>query len=669
MHRTLRFLPAGDRALVVEYGDTIDAGVNARVHGLAVLLDRASCAGILELVPTYRSLLIHFDPGAVPVLALERLVRDADASLPLVAMPEPRVVEVPTLYGGGAGPDLADVAAHAGMAADEVVAIHAGTDYLVFMMGFMPGFPYLGGMSARIATPRLGTPRTVVPAGSVGIAGAQTGIYPTESPGGWRLIGQTPLRIFDVGRMPPALIEAGDRVRFVSITPQQFEAIAAQECLVCPGAVPAAGRPGITIVDGGMLTTVQDLGRYGSQRYGVPVAGAMDGWALRAANRLVGNADGLAGLEMTLAGPVLRFDADAVIAVTGADLGALIDGRPIGLWQSRRIRARSVLSFAGARAGIRAYLAVGGGIDVPVVLGSRSTFTRSALGGHEGRALRAGDHLPIGAASPEASRVTRRMPRDGVPAHGRTHDLRVVPGPQDDAFTPEGLATFLSAIYTVTPKSDRVGCRLSGPRIAHRTGADIVSDGTAAGAVQVTGDGMPIILMADRGTTGGYTKIATIISADLGRVAQAAPGDQVRFIRVDPAEAFAAARDLEQALEAIASVDARTAGVPDQVYDEDAAAALAGDAYVDLAEAIGATGVARAASGAMVRAAMPGLVVDILVAEGDTVGPDQPLVSIEAMKMQNAVRAPRAGRVARVLVARGASVDAGTPLVEFDAAG
>jgi biotin-dependent carboxylase-like uncharacterized protein len=510
-----------------------------------------------------------------------------------------------------------------------------------------------------------------VPAGSVGIAGAQTGIYPTQSPGGWRLIGRTTLRLFDVSRVPPALIEAGDLVRFVPITSTRSAAEAARETVEreCRAAAPAApAAKGITVVDGGMLSTVQDLGRVGSQRYGVPVAGAMDGWALRAANRLVGNADGTAALEITLAGPTLTFDVEAEIAVTGADLGARIDGRPIEMWQSHHVWAGRVLSFRGVRAGIRAYLAVAGGFDVPVVLGSRSTFTRSGFGGFEGRGLRSGDQLPIGQTGAAHERVLRRLRPGAVPAIGRVHELRVILGPQDDAFTPAGIATFLSETYTVTPQSDRVGCRLAGPPIAHRTGADIVSDGTAFGAVQVTGDGVPIILLADRGTTGGYTKIATIISADLGRVAQAAPGDHVRFVRVELAEACALARAVEQALDQIEAVAVPAPSESDQVYDEDGAAALAGDAYADLARAIGAVRGAQAAASEVVRAAMPGLVVDVFVATGDLVAACQPLVSIEAMKMQNPVRAPRAGRVTRVLVARGATVETGAPLVEFDRA-
>jgi KipI family sensor histidine kinase inhibitor len=659
-----RLLPAGECALVVEYGDTIDADINARVRALAAVLDREAPAGMVETVPTYRSLMIHYDPAVLPADAVERLVRDADARVPTCALPAPRVIEVPTVYGGEDGPDLDEVAARAGLRADEVVALHAGTDYLVYMMGFMPGFPYLGGMSPRIAVPRLGTPRTVVPAGSVGIAGGQTGIYPTESPGGWRLIGRTHVTLFDVARTPPALIAAGDLVRFVPV--ERHDAVAAGPRAVAetPGASGAAAVPGFTVVDGGLLTTVQDLGRTGSQRYGVPVAGAMDRWALCAANRLTGNADTMAGLEITLAGPAIRFDVDAVVAVTGADLRPEVDGRPIAMWQSHRVRAGCLLRFAAASSGLRAYLAVAGGVDVPVVLGSRSTFTRSGIGGHLGRALQAGDRVPIGRPAPVAADVVRRFRPNVRPAGDRARELRVVLGPQDDAFTPDGIATFLSASYTVTPQSDRVGCRLAGPRVTHRSGADIVSDGTVFGAVQVTGDGVPIILMADCGTTGGYTKIATVISADLGLVAQAAPGDTVRFLSVDLAQACATSRSRETALDLV-----EASSPPDGaelVYEEDSGADLAADGYAEFAAALGTALGPHAVHRDLVRAAMPGLIVEVLVAKGERVEARRVLASIEAMKMQNAVRAPRAGRVARVLVAPGTSVETGAPIIEFE---
>ena len=305
----------------------------------------------------------------------------------------------------------------------------------------------------------------------------------------------------------------------------------------------------IEVQDGGLLTTVQDLGRYGYQRYGVPVAGALDQFALRVGNALVGNREGDAGLEITLAGPSLRVLADTVISITGADLDPRLDGEPVAMWRAIVLPQGGTLSFSGVLDGVRAYLAIAGGADVPLVLGSRSTYTRSRLGGLEGRALMPGDRLSAVGEEPVNQVQGRKLPKEQVPSYGHNHTLRVVPGPQDDAFGQEGLQTFLSASYTVTPQSDRVGYRFQGPQIRHKEGADIVSDGIPFGAVQVTGDGMPIVLLADRGTTGGYTKIATVISVDLAQVAQAMPGDTMSFRSVTVEEAHQALKEQEDVIQ------------------------------------------------------------------------------------------------------------------------
>jgi KipI family sensor histidine kinase inhibitor len=218
-----RYLPAGDEGLVIEFGDTIDPEINRRVRDLCLALDAAAVPGIVDLVPTYRSLLVTYDPLRLPPDDLRRAVEQVQAGLAAAPAPEPRVLDVPTAYGGDLGPDLAFVASHNGLTEEEVVRIHSGTNYLVYMMGFSPGFPYLGGMSKRIATPRLATPRTAIPAGSVGIAQTQTGIYPVQSPGGWQLIGRTPIRLFDPARQPPVLIEAGDYIRFVPIGRDEYD--------------------------------------------------------------------------------------------------------------------------------------------------------------------------------------------------------------------------------------------------------------------------------------------------------------------------------------------------------------------------------------------------------------------------------------------------------------
>ena len=222
MQESPALLPCGDQALVVEFGDAISPEINRRVHDLAHAIESAGVRGVYDLVPTYRSLLVYYNPMRTTWQELEDSLRSLLQDTRDSGSSMPRVVSVPTLYGGEYGPDLEFVAENAGLMTDEVVEIHSGSDYLVYMMGFTPAFPYLGGMSEKIATPRLSTPRASIPAGSVGIAEGQTGVYPVESPGGWRLIGRTPVRFFDPRRDPPVAVDSGDFVRFVPVTEDEY---------------------------------------------------------------------------------------------------------------------------------------------------------------------------------------------------------------------------------------------------------------------------------------------------------------------------------------------------------------------------------------------------------------------------------------------------------------
>lgn len=297
--------------------------------------------------------------------------------------------------------------------------------------------------------------------------------------------------------------------------------------------------PTLHIVRPGVLTSVQDLGRRGYQRYGIPVCGAMDSVSLRIANILVGNPENSAALEMTAVGPTIEFPEESVIAITGADLEPRLDGIPIPSWTSVAVPRGSTLSFGGPRDGLRAYLAVAGGIDVPPVMNSRSTDLKGGFGGHEGRSLADGDTLPVGISPHDSVPAGTGLPEhiSRQPTYGQRFTIRVILGPQDTAFTDAGISTLLASEYAVSVDSDRTGCRLEGETIEHLDGPDIVSDGTALGSIQVPGGGEPIILLADRGTTGGYAKIATVISPDIGLLAQAMPGAKIRFERVSVEQA------------------------------------------------------------------------------------------------------------------------------------
>lgn len=293
----------------------------------------------------------------------------------------------------------------------------------------------------------------------------------------------------------------------------------------------------ITILSPGLLTTVQDFGRIGYQQFGVPVSGVVDPRAMSIANILVDNPEDEAVLECTMLGPQIRFHAANAIAITGGDLGPTIDNQPIPNYAAIRVEAGQVLRFAGLRSGCRAYIAFAGGLDIAPVMGSRSTYMKAKIGGVEGRKLQKDDVIKFRKPNPDLRGLNiRHISPEFVPR--LEYKLRVVLGPQDDMFTEHGIETFLSESYVVTPEFDRMGCRLDGEIIEHKgESGDIISDGIAFGAIQVPTAGKPIIMLSDRQTTGGYTKIANVISADFRILAQLKAGDRVRFAQVSVAAA------------------------------------------------------------------------------------------------------------------------------------
>ncbi len=297
----------------------------------------------------------------------------------------------------------------------------------------------------------------------------------------------------------------------------------------------------------GMLTTVQDLGRGGFGKFGMPIAGVMDDYAARTGNILLGNDENAPVLEITFMGPMLSFEDSTDFVITGGNLQPRLNNRPIDLWTICQAKPGDTLSFAGVATGCRAYISTAGGFTVKPVMGSTSTYLRGKLGGYDGRALKAGDILTTGRSSHPTPSKEFVLPVEYRPDYA--HSIRVILGPQDDAFTQKGIETFLSAEYTVTNEADRMGYRFDGPKIEHKNGADIISDGIALGAIQVPAHGTPIIMLADHQTTGGYTKIANVISVDIPSVAQKKPGDKIRFNRISIEEAQHLYRQREEKLQ------------------------------------------------------------------------------------------------------------------------
>jgi antagonist of KipI len=312
----------------------------------------------------------------------------------------------------------------------------------------------------------------------------------------------------------------------------------------------------IEVLQPGLLTTVQDVvGRRGALRYGVPAGGALDLHAAAAANRLVGNPTATAVLEITLVGPELRFVGTSAFALAGADLAATLDTQPVPTGWSWLARPGSVLRFGRAQVGVRAYLAVAGGFDLPLVLGSPSTYLRAeaVFPDLAGRALQAGDCL----AYPDVRDAQAHAGRYLAAASATVDPLasvRVLPGPDSGRFSAETIDRLCDAEWTIGPLADRMGYRLLGPTLEHLRGADVTSTGLPLGAIQVPGNGAPIVLLADRQPTGGYTVLGCVITADIGLLAQRTSGDGVHFALTTPADAIAALRTQRASLEAVESL-------------------------------------------------------------------------------------------------------------------
>jgi antagonist of KipI len=302
----------------------------------------------------------------------------------------------------------------------------------------------------------------------------------------------------------------------------------------------------LEILAPGPLTTVQDLGRYGFGRYGVPPSGALDSFSLRVANLLVGNPETEAGLEITLMGLKVRVLTDLVVALCGADLQPQWNDKPFDPWCAQIVRKGDTLFLKAPRTGCRAYLAVGGGISLAPVLASKSTNLASKFGGYEGRALRKGDLLFSNAPDRHLQRAGKLLRPEGRPSYTGDWIVRVLPGPQDQDFPEESKRLFFDSSFTVSSQSDRTGIRLSGPALHRKKelGDSIVSEGIVPGAIQVPGDAQPIILLVET-VTGGYRKIATVISADLPLLGQVKPGERVRFQQVSMHESMTALQESE----------------------------------------------------------------------------------------------------------------------------
>lgn len=495
------------RGLYLSFGETVDAEVNRRLHALTARLLERPLAGVTDLVPGYTRLYCEYDEARLSAAAVRGWLEAQRDGLEETPPRAAKRVDIPVRYDGE---DLPDIAARTGLSVEEVIARHAGRSYRVYAIGFTPGLPFMGEVDPALRLPRRSVPRPRVPANTVAMAGAQTGVYPTASPGGWNLLGQALVRLYDPQRQSPFLLEPGDEVRFYPAegeTPLDFEPL---ELLP-----PDPRHPLLRVREPGLLDLVVDAGRFMAGRFGLSRSGPLDARSAGLANRLVGNPPEAPLLELNLSGA--RFEAldEGVVAFAGWGMRPLLNGREAPAFESFALRRGDRLGFEPVTRGSRGYLALAGGLDSGQFMNSASVDLKGKIG----RPLREGDILGM---------ASLRSPRPGFGFRpyawlGDPLPLRLLPGPQASA---EALAALLRAAFTVT-RADRMGVHLDGPPVP---GGDVLSEPTPLGAVQVTSGGAPILLLNDRGTLGGYSKPAIIHPGDLPRVAQLRPGERLRFV-------------------------------------------------------------------------------------------------------------------------------------------
>lgn len=530
----MRFLPVSLTTILVELAD-LDETLALFASLQAVPVD-----GIEEMVPAARTLMIRFRPEKVSSAELAAQIGTRDLSAKIV--PSEHLVEIPVRYDGE---DLNDVAELTGLSVEEVIRRHTESEFTVAFCGFAPGFGYLVGGDAALHVPRRKSPRTRIPAGSVAIAGAFSGVYPQASPGGWQIIGTTPVKMWDIDRDPGALFQPGYRVRF-------FDMETSGKTVSIPQPAPRAERriaaeaPQLKVLAAPMPAVFQDLGRFGQTGQGVSASGALDRGAFLAANRIVGNPANTPGLELTLGGFSFESNVRAVIGLAGAPCPVTVRdaagrSQDFQTYQPISLEPGDVVTVGHPRKGMRAYLSVRGGFAVPPVLGSAATDTLAVVGPEP---VVAGAVLVLKDDKAELTSVSAdEIPAFDPPSAADVVTLDVVLGPRTDWFTEKGIETLTSQLWQVTPQSSRVGIRLAGDvSLERKDSAELPSEGAATGAIQVPHSGQPVLFLADHPLTGGYPVIGAVAEYHLDLAGQVPINAKIRFRPIGPFADIAATR-------------------------------------------------------------------------------------------------------------------------------
>jgi len=530
-----QIFPLSETAITIEWGNRMDENVHQQVLHLDYLIRQKPFPGFVETVPAYTTLTIFYQPELLAIAHngpfvwiknhVEKFMRKVSGILPVTK----NVVSIPVCYDEVFGYDLDAVAAARGISKETLIALHQQKEYNVYMMGFLPGFAYMGALDDAIATPRKPTPRALVEAGSVGIAGHQTGIYPLPSPGGWQIIGRTPCNLFDSAKTNPFLLKTGDTVQFYAISKEAFYQIKNAEKEASPPAQ-RDGTADAVAIKAGIYSTIQDNGRPGLRAYGVPVGGAMDTVAHQVANALVGNAPNAATIECTMGGLALQFNTATEIALTGGGT-ASINGQKVLLYQRHTVRKNDLLEIKFTPPGLRTYLAVRGGFASENIMGSKSM---SQI---------------VGIGSPLKKDAGLWFDRDFYTETTKTADnftlstidrptmIRVFQGPEYHRMTTESSRQFYSQPFILSNRCDRMGYHLQAEPLSLDNSGEMLSTAVTKGTIQLTPNGQLILLMSDCQTTGGYPRVGQVAAVDLPLAAQLIPGETISFKSISFAEA------------------------------------------------------------------------------------------------------------------------------------
>jgi len=525
-----KIYPLCETAIVVEFGDIIDDAIHLQAMQLNKALQQAPFIGFIETVPAYTTLTIYYQPELIQPLNLSPFVYVKNHIQRLLTNPgietpnSAEIVSIPVCYDEEFGYDLNLVASTNKLTKEQVIDFHQQEVYDVYMMGFLPGFAYMGTVADAIATPRKPSPRAQVEAGSIGIAGKQTGIYPLTSPGGWQIIGRTPLSLFDLEKQDPFLFKTGDRIKFSAISKAKFDKIK-KEQEVKNKITSEESIPDLIVIKPGIYSTIQDAGRFKYQSFGVPVSGAMDETAYHTANALAGNQENAACIECTMGGLQLQFKKNAVIAVAGAG-AAFVNGQNIKSWQPLSVSKNDILEIRYNNDGMRTYVAVKGGFAAAAIMNSRSVYAKAGIGTplKKEQSLQFGNMLSI-----NPKRLTESL---SVPAYSSNALIRIIPGPENNWMTPESATQIFSQSFSLSNQCDRMGYQLTAAPLSLNENKELLSTAVTKGTIQLTPSGQLIILMSDCQTTGGYPRVAQVATVDLPVLAQLKPGDTIRFSNI-----------------------------------------------------------------------------------------------------------------------------------------